>query len=111
MTDLLYLASLLPLLPLFPLLVLAVALVGELVGEVATLLAPADPLTLVYLAVPVTPIDRLVVNVREERVERAILTARRKGDVALAIRASLALQAGDYGRALALAGASCRIGR
>lgn len=111
MTDLLYLASILPLLPLLPLVVLALALIGELAGEAATFLAPADPLTLVYLTVPCTPVDRLVVNVKEERAERAILTARRKGDVALTIRASLALQAGDYGRAMALAGAACRVGR
>lgn len=111
MADLLYLASLLPLLPILPLVILALALVGELAGEVATLLAPIEPVILATLAVPVAPAGPLVRFLQEERAERAILTARQRGDVALTIRASLALQSGDYGRVMALAGAACRIGR
>lgn len=115
MTDLLTLASLLPLLPLFPLLALAVALVGELVGELRRILADigsADPLTILLPAYqPVTSAGPMVRFLQEERAAAAIETARHRGDPALAIRASIAWQAGDYGRALAFAGAACRVGR
>lgn len=115
MTDLLTLASLLPLLPLFPLIVLAIALVGELVGELRRILADigaTEPLTILLPTYqPVTVKGPMVRFLQEERTARAIETARRRGDPALAIRASIAWQAGDYGRALAFAGAACRVGR
>ena len=115
MTDLLTLASLLPLLPLFPLLVLAVALIGELARELQGILlniGATEPLTILLPAYqPVTVKGPLVRFLQEERAAAAVETARHRGDPCLAIRASIAWQAGDYGRALALAGASCRIGR
>ena len=115
MTDLLTLASLLPLLPLFPLIVLAIALAGELARELRRILADigsADPLTLLLpIDRPVTVKGPMVRFLQEERTARAVETARYRGDPCLAIRASIAWQAGDYGRAMALAGASCRIGR
>lgn len=115
MTDLLTLASLLPLLPLFPLLVLAVALVGELARELRRILVnigATEPLTILLPAYqPIPSAGPLVRFLQEERAAAAIETARYRGDPCLAIRASLAWQAGDYGRALALAGASCRVGR
>lgn len=116
MTDLLTLASLLPLLPLFPLIVLAVALVGELARELRRILVDigaTEPLTI--LLPTYQPAGNsggpLVRFLQEERTARAVETARRRGDPCLAIRASLALSAGDYGRAMAFAGAACRVGR
>lgn len=115
MTDLLTLASFLPLLPLFPLLALAVALVGELARELRRILTDigaADPLTTLLPAYqPTREAGAMVRFLQEERTAAAIETARYRGDPALAIRASLAWNEGDYGRALALAGASCRVGR
>lgn len=116
MTDLLTLAGYLPLVPLLPLLILAVALIGELAGELRRILidiGAADPLVMLAPVYQPTGDNRgpLVRFIAEERAERAVLTARQRGDIALTIRASLALQAGDYGRALALAGAACRVGR
>lgn len=107
----------LPLLPLLPLLVVAVAAIVDIGREAwAATVGGLHRPALAFVAVPV---DRtigesggpLVRFLQEERAGRAVETARLKGDPIVALRASLALATGDYGRALGLAGAACRKGR
>lgn len=113
----------LPLLPFLPLLAVAIAAIIDIGREVwATLTGWPIGMSVdstPALAFAGTPVDRTIGDsggpmvrfIREERAARAVETARLRGDVALTIRASIAWHNGDYGRALALAGAACRKGR
>lgn len=112
--------SLLPLLPLLPLLAVAVAAIID-IGREAWSILTGWPIGMSVDSTPALAcvVDRstgdsggpLVRFLQEERACRAVETARMRGDVALTIRASIAWHNGDYGRAIALAGAACRVGR